>query len=346
MQISSDFIRFHREISWEPWFYRMLTWAAPQIVRSTAREVALWNVAMSQARSRWPLALALLLAMPQRRLEADRVSFNIAISACAQGSRWRAALQLLSCLPPDLIGLSSAVNSCTRARKLHHALSLVGDSQVRRLGVDTILLGSVLGMCERAFLWQEALQLLKPRHELSLTCYLPALGACGKATQWEMALELFEKLRDHLQPDVLSWAALLEAQRRASQWRRCLQPWRPQAQRAAAEAAQAWPSRAPRWRFGPDAAAVHRLAELCDGLRAEGSVATQRALARRLLGPVVRDARARPPEPNALSLATTGLGGAEREAAVLLKLQPWAPGEKESHRKTCHIILYHLIYLL
>lgn len=303
----------------------MLTWAAPQIVRSTAREVALWNVAMSEARGRWPVALAMLLAMPQQRLHADRVSFNISISACAQGARWRQALQLLSCLPPDLIGLSSAVHSCTRARKLQHALSLISDSQVQRLGVDTILLGSVLGMCERAFLWQEALQLLRPRNQLSLTCYLPALGACSKATEWEMALELFQRLRSHLQPDVLTWAALLDAQRRASQWRRSLQLWRPQVQRAAAEAAQAWRA----WRTalrprldGDHDDGVHRLAEHCERLRTAPSACVARRLARRLLCPVVRDAQERPPEPNALTLATTGLGGAEREAAVLLKLKP------------------------
>eukprot|EP00971_Amphidinium_carterae_P320821 6377239-Amphidinium_carterae.1 len=46
--------------------------------------------------SKWQLAMEMFLQLGASRMELSRVAYNIAISACERGIRWRQSLQLFS----------------------------------------------------------------------------------------------------------------------------------------------------------------------------------------------------------------------------------------------------------
>lgn len=77
----------------------------------------------------WQHALALLNAMPVRRLRRDLVCFGSGASACDKGKQWQLALCLLSAMPdcrlkPNLITFNAVISACGNASELGPALSL------------------------------------------------------------------------------------------------------------------------------------------------------------------------------------------------------------------------------
>eukprot|EP00438_Fugacium_kawagutii_P005684 Skav227814 [mRNA] locus=scaffold948:187932:188984:+ [translate_table: standard] len=337
----------------------MLTWSAPRIVKSVNQQVASYNMAMSQlvSDSHWPRVLAMLQNMPQQSLQPDRVSYNVAISACGKGIRWQGALQL-AVTGADLIGFSAAMVSCVRARQLDQSLSLLNLTQMQRLGVDVVLLGSVLSACERLNRWRTALHLFDlGRPQQSLQCCHHVLSTCSKASRWFVGLQLLQQMAGHLLPDALTFAGTMEAISFGSRWRAAvhlLEQIRVEPsghlpsghlqviQQDILCKAQVWWSMnvglksLVRWDAkavtgDPDEGKVHRMAEVASLLQEAGcmSVAVEKKFHREVFQPAVPEALKlmEPPTSdlastvqgaNLLSLATTGLGGLEREALVVL----------------------------
>ena len=245
--------------------------------------------------------------------------------------------------------------------------------------VDIMLLGSVLGTCERLNKWRTALHVLEqglrclgPSNiQQSLPCCHHVLATCTKATRWSVGLQLLHSLEDrHLEPDALTFAGMMEAQSCSSSWKAALwslermwmQQLMPSGKFQALQAdiscrVQAW------WYFNyslaslahfsqrevlpalplpaskswhqkdPDEGKVYRLSDVTLQLRTAGSlpVLLELQFLRKVFQPAVVEAkelilRGSPMQvglgstglPNILSLATTGLGGLERDAMALL----------------------------
>lgn len=245
--------------------------------------------------------------------------------------------------------------------------------------VDIMLLGSVLGTCERLNKWRTALHVfeegfrcLGPANiQQSLPCCHHVLATCTKATRWSVGLQLLHALEDrHLEPDALTFAGMMEAQSCSSSWKAALwslermwmQQLMPSGKLQALQAdisyrVQAW------WYFNyslanlthftqkeglpaqplpaskswhqkdPDEGKVYRLSDVTLQLRTAGSlpVLLELQFLRKVFQPAVVEAkelilRGSPMQvglgstglPNILSLATTGLGGLERDAMALL----------------------------
>eukprot|EP00434_Breviolum_minutum_P004090 symbB.v1.2.003603.t1/scaffold202.1/size271277/14 len=363
----------------------VLSWAAPQIAKSINHQVVSYNMAMSRLVrvSHWRQALGMLKNMPEESMRPDGISYNVAISACGKGIQWQSALVLLATAltngSADLIGFSAAMTTCTKARQLDQALELLKETQSQRLGVDIMLLGSVLGTCERLNKWRTALHVLEqglrclgPSNiQQSLPCCHHVLATCTKATRWSVGLQLLHSLEDrHLEPDALTFAGMMEAQSCSSSWKAALwslermwmQQLMPSGKFQALQAdiscrVQAW------WYFNyslaslahfsqrevlpalplpaskswhqkdPDEGKVYRLSDVTLQLRTAGSlpVLLELQFLRKVFQPAVVEAkelilRGSPMQvglgstglPNILSLATTGLGGLERDAMALL----------------------------
>ena len=96
--------------------------------------------------ARWEKALQALLHV-QCQGQGDIVTCSKAISACARGTQWHAALGLfgdmaLGAVRRDVISYSAAISACERAEQWQHALSLLTQMQKQQAGPRAGILGS------------------------------------------------------------------------------------------------------------------------------------------------------------------------------------------------------------
>ena len=346
-------------------------------------------------------ALELLKQTQSQRLGATFVLFSErfffwkflnlfgAIWLVKRSQRWWRATQVGQGLPTlksesDLEAFENSSGETFQSPNQQTRTYTLSNKQAK---VDIMLLGSVLGTCERLNKWRTALHVfeqslrcLGPSNiQQSLPCCHHVLATCTKATRWSVGLQLLHALEDRqLEPDALTFAAMMEAQSCSSSWKAALwslermwmQQLMPSGKLQALQAdiscrVQAW------WYFNyslaslthftqrevlpalplpaskswhqkdPDEGKVYRLSDVTLQLRTAGSlpVLLELQFLRKVFQPAVVEAkelilRGSPMQvglgptglPNILSLATTGLGGLERDAMALLL---WALSEKD-----------------
>ncbi|CAE7800517.1 MRL1 [Symbiodinium microadriaticum] len=121
-----------------------------------------FNAAVSAcgAAGEWEYSLSLFQKMQLSGLHPDTISHNAVITAFEAGCQWQMAWQLLwereqggSC---DVVGYSSAISACYRARSWQRALLLFQRLEERQLEANAVALGASVAACEAGNLGQEA----------------------------------------------------------------------------------------------------------------------------------------------------------------------------------------------
>eukprot|EP00913_Durusdinium_trenchii_P029606 g27750.t1 len=104
---------------------------------------------------------------------------------------------------------------------MDQAVELLEQTRKMRLGVDLVLLGSLLSTCERMNQWRRALHVLETGRsegfDMSLVCYHRVVAACSNASRWSVGLEVLKSLP--LCADLLTFHAVVEAYHCTSGWR-------------------------------------------------------------------------------------------------------------------------------
>eukprot|EP00435_Cladocopium_sp_Y103_P009540 s3661_g2.t1 len=154
-----------------------------------------YSACISALRGRWQMALA-LLAAARRRLRGNEVTYNAAITACAN-SRWDLAgilftEMLETSIRPGLVTQNAFLSALGSGSAWEHALSFFG----RIRDPDEVTCSAAICAFEGAGLWEGALWLLFSMPQMALQanqiCYGASIAACEKGSQWAMALELLE----------------------------------------------------------------------------------------------------------------------------------------------------------
>ncbi|CAJ1361546.1 unnamed protein product, partial [Effrenium voratum] len=133
--------------------------------------------------SPWPVARLLLLGLRPRALQLDAQSFN---AAMAEDESWARALELLSAarVSPSAVSYNTAISSCAQAKASSAALRLLSQmSKFFRL--DAFSFSSALNACS----WHTALDLVGRMASLLVPCNavtrLALVAAC--AGRWREA---------------------------------------------------------------------------------------------------------------------------------------------------------------
>ncbi|CAJ1436317.1 unnamed protein product [Effrenium voratum] len=133
--------------------------------------------------SPWPVARLLLLGLRPRALQLDAQSFN---AAMAEDESWARALELLSAarVSPSAVSYNTAISSCAQAKASSAALRLLSQmSKFFRL--DAFSFSSALSACS----WHTALDLVGRMASLLVPCNavtrLALVAAC--AGRWREA---------------------------------------------------------------------------------------------------------------------------------------------------------------
>ena len=110
----------------------------------------------------WQVALGLLLQVLTVRLQADAVSYNACISACAKGRQWQVALILLSemlesRISANTISFNAAISACEKGGQWDRALQLLSELPTARLVGDVITYNASISACETGPFSKQAL---------------------------------------------------------------------------------------------------------------------------------------------------------------------------------------------
>eukprot|EP00438_Fugacium_kawagutii_P008944 Skav206991 [mRNA] locus=scaffold2010:123904:124488:- [translate_table: standard] len=120
---------------------------APVTVRLSSE---LMNVC-AQA-SQWQVACWALADLESLDLEADVVAKNSAMSACARGFAWPAALHMLQELAmPGEVSYTSVINACGKGFEWSLALDLLRQMQSSSIATSQISRNAVISACGRRF---------------------------------------------------------------------------------------------------------------------------------------------------------------------------------------------------
>ncbi|KAL7439812.1 hypothetical protein ACHAXM_006862 [Skeletonema potamos] len=149
---------------------------------------------------------SLLTRMRRRRVRPSVYTYNSLLKICAQTSRWKEALSLLSqCqrepgVNPDLVTFTSTMRACSRARKTDKAMEIFRAVKDMGVKMDVYCYTTAMDACAKGRRWREALALLDEMKEKGFepneVSYGVAVTACGNGGQWEKALELLEQMRE------------------------------------------------------------------------------------------------------------------------------------------------------
>ncbi|CAJ1352486.1 unnamed protein product [Effrenium voratum] len=206
--------------------------------RRLTPQVASFNAAAAAcARAlQWEMSLWLIfveMRRDQARLRPTVVSFNVALTACERGQRWADALALLEAMPrrkvaPSAASCGAVAAALEKAAQGRRALALLKRMQQLALRANAVVLNSVITACEKQVLWQQALRLLNAslasleeeggaqvQVQGTVTCGA-AIQACQRALQWQWALHLSS---DSQASDAICLASVAAACARARKWR-------------------------------------------------------------------------------------------------------------------------------
>lgn len=178
---------------------------------------------------------SLLTRMRRRGVKPTVFTYNSLLKICAQTSRWKEAVSILSqCqrepgVNPDLVTFTSTIRACARARKTDKAMEIF--RAVKDLGVkmDVYCYTTAMDACAKGRRWKVALSLLDEMKEKGIepneVSYGVAVTACGNGGQWGKALELLEQMRkENMKINTITYnsaiAALAKAARSESRQQR------------------------------------------------------------------------------------------------------------------------------
>ena len=173
---------------------------------------------------RWQAAVFVYDSLQSLRL-ADAILRGAVVSACASGSAWEAALELLK-EGLDVIACSSAITACERGQQWERAISLLKEMRERRVQPNVITYNAAMSACEKGDSWQGAFSLFAEMIDLkishSVVSYGAAIAACRKASDWERALDLVWMLEA---PNRVIYSSAMEALLEAEHWQLALILW-------------------------------------------------------------------------------------------------------------------------
>ena len=186
------------------------------------------NVAQTLAQSnRWRESIVLLEQMSQQNLQIDVVTATRITKSCGQARKWEGAVWIFNLLQhqraADVVLRGAAVSACAAGGVWIAAVNLLGAMQ----GLDVVACSSAITACERGQHWEGALALLKDMQDEAVQpnviTYNAAMGACEKGGSWQSAFDLFSEMEESkIPPSAVSYSALISACRRASDWERAL----------------------------------------------------------------------------------------------------------------------------
>eukprot|EP00439_Symbiodinium_sp_Y106_P060586 s1197_g8.t7 len=179
-------------------------------------------------KKQWQEAVA-LLTESWHHSDADSVTVNCTISACAAAYRWKEATVLLSEMAqhtamPDVISYTAVINACEKARLWQQALVALS-SATAQLDPDACLHNATIAAMQRSAQWQRALWLLQEicNSEAGVQpdaiSFNSAISACSSAAHWERSLALLMAMqRWSLRPDAVGTSAALRGIGQARRW--------------------------------------------------------------------------------------------------------------------------------
>lgn len=178
-------------------------------------ESSLWDATSSRAEARAENQLA-------------RRNFATALAACAQGSQWTAALDLLTTMRAqrtvlDDIGLNAAIDACSKAGRWEEASALAAEMLHCSIPPDAITATGLLLGCGRGNQWTMAVQslgdMLSAAVEPSLIVLNAAIVAVERAPMWNQAISMLASVAERrLAPDAQSFTAAIAAARARCRW--------------------------------------------------------------------------------------------------------------------------------
>eukprot|EP00439_Symbiodinium_sp_Y106_P052164 s3822_g6.t6 len=183
------------------------------------------------AASLWAHAMILLASMEGFGVQRNSITYNAAISACAnsESESWAAALWLLDALElgnteTSIIPYNSATSACANGN-WDLALALVAGLGFRNLQADVVTRNALISVLEGR--WQEA---LRPFSELSQASLQPTtvtfnslLKVSATSAEWQRALLLLPEMElRELLVDAVSFTTALSASARGLQWKTSL----------------------------------------------------------------------------------------------------------------------------
>ncbi|CAE7454330.1 unnamed protein product, partial [Symbiodinium necroappetens] len=193
-------------------------------------DVATFGIAISaleRGRVFWGRALSLLAESQRGSLNRTSV-YNTTISAVGATSRWRMSLHLLQSMrdhaqEPDTSSFNASLSACERAWQWEQCLQVLWDAG---FSADAASYSIVAGSLEQAGLWQEALQLLRGVPDLPLPSWRVLVRASA-AQGWQHSLSYLLNLLSLSLPgepllDLALVDSVLGACARSLAWRQAL----------------------------------------------------------------------------------------------------------------------------
>ncbi|CAE6934757.1 unnamed protein product [Symbiodinium sp. CCMP2456] len=177
-------------------------------------DVATFGIAISaleRGRVFWDRALSLLAESQRGSLNRTSV-YNTTISAVGATSRWRMSLHLLQSMrdhgqEPDTSSFNASLSACERAWQWEQCLQVLWDAGS---SADAASYSIVAGSLEQAGLWQEAVQLLRALPDLPLPAWRVLVRASA-AKGWQYSLHLLLSMPSTRASMPLSDLALVDA---------------------------------------------------------------------------------------------------------------------------------------
>ena len=174
--------------------------------------------------SSWQHAVQ-LLSMLEGTLSPDTISYNAVLSACSSGEQWQIGIQMISSMQSsqmaDTISYNAALRGCVDSKQWPLALGLMREMKEQKIAGDKITYTTVLSGLEQQ--WELAMHLLQEieREHIQPDCQVctAAVGICGKAFLWQQALDIFDQaLVREIPCDTFAYNTLITACGLGLQW--------------------------------------------------------------------------------------------------------------------------------
>ena len=187
-----------------------------------------WTYSTAIACSPLPKAVELFEEMQEDGIHGDVANCAI-ITACSKGKEWDKAMDFFNTMrrEPCVMTYTAMIVTCDMAGHWETALDLFRELKERKEQPSLQTYNATISACEKGGQWQTALDLLaelkkqqppknkqkNKRVELTpdIGTYGGVLSACAKAGRVDEAVEVFRELQDLMEPDAISYSALIAA---------------------------------------------------------------------------------------------------------------------------------------
>ncbi|CAJ1364675.1 unnamed protein product [Effrenium voratum] len=204
-------------------FARVGRWPASLLL---LQKLPMWRlqpdlVSLSSALSgSWQHSLALLADFDG---QPDTIAMNAFLGSLQRGRQWARAAQVLADMhsagpAPDKISYNIAISACEEKWEL--GLELLAAMPRRRITPDPANCNAAMNVCGRARQWQWTLQLLQGLNRPNRISYNTAIAACSG--QWRLALHLLDAGSGLGRWDSAGCSALLQGLAHGGRWSTCL----------------------------------------------------------------------------------------------------------------------------